>query len=269
MGVLTHYNKTTHTIVKAYNTTIKTYADGSQKIKHSNFSCFKGLGRKKGSGSLTEKDAARHKYRNMQNSKANLIDLVYHNSLISPWEYFVTLTFDPKEVDSLNYAEVSKSLAKWTDNMKHQNPDMSYVLVPELHKSGRVHWHGVFKNVPNWSLSPARSAKTGNLIYQNGVQIFNLDNYSYGHTTVSRIKNQEAVSVYCSKYMTKEMIDLAYKKRYWCSRNLERPTREYAMLDEETLEFYIDKGEVTYQNERSMFIAVDKPTTEVNIIQTR
>lgn len=255
--VETLYNKETHTILKRYNTVIKTYADGSQKIKSSSYSCFKGHSRKNSSsGKLSDNEFLRHKYTNLYNTKSKLIDLVYHNSLISNWEYFVTLTFDPKEVDSLDYQEVSTALAKWTDNMKHQNPGMAYILVPELHKSGRIHWHGVFKNVPNWKLEAARSANTNRLIYKNGSQIFNLTNYKYGHTTVSKIKNQEAVSVYCSKYMTKDMIDLAYKKRYWSSRNLERPTKEYALFDEETLQFYIEKGEITYQNEKSLFLTV-------------
>lgn len=250
-------NSVNHTIVAEYNTVIKTYADGSQRIKSSSYALFKGFSRKKTSGKvLTKEEKERMRYKNLYNSKSKLIDLVYHNSMIQPWEYFVTLTFDPKEVDSLDYHSVSESLAMWTDNMKHQNPDMAYILVPELHKSGRIHWHGVFRNVPNWTLTPARSAKTNRLIYKNGVQIFNLDNYKYGHTTVSKIKNQEAVSVYCSKYMTKDMIDLDYKKRYWSSRNLERPIKQYALLDEESLKFYIDKGEVTYQNAKSVFFEV-------------
>lgn len=255
--VETLYNKETHTILRRYNTVIKTYADGSQKIKSSFYSNFKGHSRKNTRGSkLSDDEWQRVSYKNLYNSKCKLIDLVYHNSMIQPWEYFVTLTFDPKEVDSLDYHEVSEALAKWTDNMKHQNPSMAYILVPELHKSGRIHWHGVFRNVPNWKLEAARSANTNRLIYKNGAQIFNLTNYKYGHTTVSKIKNQEAVSVYCSKYMTKDMIDLAYKKRYWSSRNLERPTKEYALFDEETLQFYIEKGEITYQNEKSLFLTV-------------
>ncbi len=256
--VETLYNKETHTILKRFNTVIKTYADGSQKIKSSSYSCFKGhSGKREGSSKSSEEDLKRLKYKNLYNTKSNLIDLVYHNSMIKPWEYFVTLTFDPKEVDSLDYHKVSEALAKWTNNMKHQNPNMSYILVPELHKSGRIHWHGVFRSVPNWNLAAARSSKTNRLIYKNGVQIFNLTNYKYGHTTVSKIKNQEAVSIYCSKYMTKDMIDLAYKKRYWSSRNLERPTKEYALFDSNTLQFYIKKGKVTYQNDKSTFIESD------------
>lgn len=260
MGVITYKNTSTHTILKAFNTSIKTFADGSKKIKHTKYNRFKGFSRKKGGGECTEEVKERLSYNNSYRTKANLIDLVYHNSLIQPWEYFVTLTFNPEEVDSLNYNVVSEALAKWLDNMKHQNKRMAYVLVPELHKSGRIHWHGLFRNVPNWKLTPARNS-SGKLIYKNGAQIFNLDNYDYGFTTVSKIKNQEAVSVYMSKYMTKELINLNYKKRYWSSRNLERPTVEYAMWNDETLEFYIKKCTVQYENNTALFL-----NEEVNII---
>lgn len=261
MEVSTFYNAKTHTIVKVFNTSIKTFADGSKKIKHTKYSRFKGFSRKKSGGECTQEQKDRLNYNNLYRSRSNLIDLVYHNSLLNAWQYFVTLTFDPKEVDSLNYEVVSRCLAKWLDNMKHQNPNMAYVIVPELHKSGRIHWHGLFRNVPKWTLEPARSPITGRLIKKNGSQIYNLANYKYGFTTVSEIKNQEAVSVYMSKYMTKDLIALNYKKRYWASRNLERPTVEYAMWDDETLEFHIKKGSLMYENSVAIFF-----NEEVNII---
>lgn len=59
---------------------------------------------------------------------------------------------------------------------------MRYLIVPELHKSGRIHFHGVFSDVPNWRLSPAKNSKTGECIYKNGSQVFNLDNYKLGFT---------------------------------------------------------------------------------------
>lgn len=266
MEIIKYYNAPTHDISYGFNTSIKSFADGSKKIKYTKYTRFLGRSPKKSRGKgLTKEEKERFDYNNMYRCKSNLIDLVYHNSLIEPWQYFVTLTFDPKEVDSLDYVKVSEALAKWLDNMKHQNPDMAYVLVPELHESERVHFHGLFKNVPNWKLEPARYAggkSKGQLKYKNGVQIFDLVNYKFGYVEVGHIKSQEAVSVYMSKYMTKELINLNYKKRYWSSRNLERPTVEYANWDEETCNFYIEKGVRTYENANAIFFH-----QEVNIIE--
>ena len=63
-------------------------------------------------------------------------------------------------------------------------------------------------------------------------------------TTVSEIKNAEAVSVYTSKYITKEFIDIPNAKKYWASKSLEKPKIEYAQLEESSLKFYIDSDKI-------------------------
>ena len=255
-----------------YNTSIKTYANGEQKIKYHNYDTCIGLPslRKEGRGSTESKEHSR--YISLLRSKQKIIDLVYHNGLIKPWKYFLTLTFDPERVNSNNYNDVSDALKKWINNMKHQNPQMEYVIVPEPHKSGRIHFHGLFRNVPNWLLTEARNPKTNRLIKKNGVQVFNLNNYKYGYSTVSVVKDLTAVSVYISKYMTKELLNLSYKKRYWSSRSLELPKVEYAMFDEQSFKFYIDSKSVVSEHKiesaskTSIFIKT-APTNnlEVNI----
>lgn len=251
------YNETTHTIAYSYNTTLKTYPNGEQKIKYHTYNNLKGIYRnRKGSGVGSDDY---QKYKNLVKTKQTLIDLAYCNSIVSPWEYFVTLTFDDNKVNANDYKSVTEALSKWLDNMKHQNKNMQYLLAPEPHPtSGRIHFHGIFKNVPKWNLEEAINPHTGRKIKKNGLQIYNLTNYKYGHTTVSKITNQEAVSVYMAKYMTKELIDLAYKKRYWSSKGLLKPTIEYAQMTEDHLKFYIDINRVDefYQNDKTISFTV-------------
>lgn len=244
---ITLENEPTHDIFKMYNTCIKTYANGEQKIKYHSYDILKGkkndnlsTGKK-----LSDDEKTREVFKSLYRSKQNVIDLAYHNSLIEPWEYFVTLEFNSNEIDYKDYDKVSELLAMFLDNLHHQNKDMRYIGAPELHpKSGGIHYHFLMSNVPNLKLEEARSPKTGRIIYKNGSKIYNITNYKHGFTTCSKIKNQEAVSVYIAKYITKNMIDYNYKKRYWCSRNLSRPTLEYAYFDEDNLKFYINKQEV-------------------------
>lgn len=268
MNVLKLKNSETHTILFNYNTTIKTFANGEKEIKHHSYSNNKGFPKQKEQGSKKsfnveklEKSRERQRFKNLYRTKQNIIDLAYHNGLIVPWEYFVTLTFDDKIVNANDYDSVVQALHKWQDNMKHQNPNMRYILAPEPHPtSGRIHFHGIFANVPNWRLNEARNPHTNRLIKKNGLQIYNLENYKYGYTTISKVTNLEAVSVYISKYITKELIDLAYKKRYWCSQGLDRPLIEYAQLDTETLLFHINKDnlknykEVVKENCTSIYL---------------
>lgn len=245
MECIEHYNSPMNEHVFEYNTTLKIFPNGVQKVKHHKYSSTKGLFRGRGVSSKPTTDKKKHE--NLYNAKQRLIDLVYCNSLVSPWEYFVTLTFDPKKVDSYNYQEVVVAMGKWLDNIKHQNRNLKYILVPELHKSGRVHIHGLFKDCPNLRLEDSGKRKNGCIIY-------NITNYKYGFTTVSKIKNQEAVSVYMSKYMTKELINISGRKTYWCSQKLERPKIEYAHLTGDHLKFYIDINEIKdyYENEKTI-----------------
>ena len=68
-----------------------------------------------------------------------------------PWDYFVTFTFNSDKVDRYNFSEVSKKLSKWIDNIKQKYgcKDMGYIIVPEKHKDGAWHFHGLFKNCDN------------------------------------------------------------------------------------------------------------------------
>lgn len=245
MQTISHYNEPMNEHTKEYNTTFKIFPNGEKKIKYHTFSNIKGhyQPRKSGGGISSDKK----KYENLYNAKQRLIDLVYCNSLIEPWEYFVTLTFDPNIVDSFNYNEVVGAMGKWLDNIKHQNKNLKYILVPELHKSGRVHIHGLFKNCPNLKLVDSGKKK-------NGCVIYNIENYRYGFTTISKIKDQAAVSVYMSKYMTKELINISGRKTYWCSQKLERPKIEYAHLTEDGLRFYIDGHKIKdyYRNDKTI-----------------
>ena len=90
---------------------------------------------------------------------------------------------------------------------------MSYILVPEFHKSGRLHFHGLVGNVPKWKLSRAVNAKTGEAMFIDHTAIYNLDDYKLGFTTISKIKSREKVCNYISKYATKDLIDLKSKKK--------------------------------------------------------
>lgn len=269
MGVCLHKSDTSHLSIASYNTTIKTYANGDKNIEFHSYSNSKGFPKQDGKGfnklskEEIEKSREHQRFKNLYRTKQTIIDLAYHNGIIEPWEYFVTLTFDDEKVNAKDYNQVSESLAKWLNNMKHQNPNMRYILAPEPHPtSGRIHFHGIFANVPKWALKKARNPHSGRLIKRNGLQIYNLENYKYGYTTISKVTNLEAVSVYISKYITKELIDLCYKKRYWCSKGLERPTMEYAEFDEETLLFHIDKEKIkerydkTTSNSKSIYLKI-------------
>lgn len=239
-------------VVVEYNTVLKKFSDGTIHLKFTSYSNLKGQSREVvHNGSSTLEELERYNSINVIRRRQSISDLAHENGCIIPWEYFVTLTFDDEFVtDSYSHEKVTKCLTKWLNNQKHQNPGMRYILVPELHKSGRIHFHGVFACVPNWKLEQGRNPNTGKLIYKNGSPIYNLINYKLGFTTVSKVKNLEAVSHYISKYITKELLNLKNKKNVWHSRNLVKPKQTYHLSDRDLIdEFVIDNGfNISYES---------------------
>lgn len=228
-----------------YNCTVKKYKNNSFVLRYNSYSNISGILRDKNRvGSCTTEELERYDYLNMIDVKNRIIDLAKNNG---DWQYFVTLTFDDEKVNGYDYNSITKKLKNWLDVQRRKNPNIAYLMVIELHKSGRYHFHGLFKNVSDWLLSPARNPKTGRLIKIKGSQIYNLKNYKLGFTTVSEVKNQEAVMVYISKYITKDLINLKFKKHYWRSKNLDMPIIDYYHTNLEQIKEYIKQYNVCYE----------------------
>lgn len=229
-----------------YNLRSKLYSNGTIKLLKYSFSNKKGLltnNKHNGSYSIYQLERKTEKY--LKKVRTNIIDLALNND---SWEYFITLTFDDKEVGEYSHDCVIELLRKWIDNQKHQNKNFTYILVPEFHKSGRLHFHGLVSNVPKWKLKESRSSKTNRLIKVNGLQIYNLENYKLGFTTISKVQSQDKVSNYISKYATKDLIKIKNKKRYWYSRNLDKPKQDFLYIDT-SLKEYLSDLKVDYYNE--------------------
>ncbi len=158
-----------------------------------------------------EKKAEHSRYNSFMRTK----NMVYSLARSHVWEWFVTFTFDPLKVDSFDYSEVTKKLSKWLNNARLNCPDMKYIVVPELHKSGRFHFHGLFSGIDDMRLESSGH-------YDNkGNEVYNIGSYKLGFTTATRVNSLEKVVMYISKYITKELCGVtANKKRYWHSKNL-------------------------------------------------
>ena len=132
------------------------------------------------------------------------------------WEWFFTLTFNPSKVDSMDYDAVKKALSFWLNNARKRCPEMKYLLVPELHKSGRIHFHGLFANCASLGFVDSEH------VTKDGQKIYNVGSYKLGFSTATRIVDNARCTKYISKYITKELCNITFgKKRYWASRNLD------------------------------------------------
>lgn len=152
----------------------------------------------------------------IQNSLSRSKNKVYHLARSNSWEWFFTLTFNPDLVDSFDYSEVTAKLSKWLNNLKSRYaPDLKYIFVPEKHKSGRWHFHGLVSNTGNIGFTDSGHRT-------HGIIIYNVGQYRLGFSTATPIQDVQKSVYYITKYFTKDLVSATKgKKRYWASKNLD------------------------------------------------
>ena len=163
---------------------------------------------------------------------------VYDYAKSNEWEWFVTFTFSPDKVNRYDYDECTKYLSKWFNNLKRSSPALSYLVVPEQHKDGAYHFHGLFSGINErqivWTgkyvIKRVRGLRSK--FVRTKEKIYKIGSYKLGWMTATRVREMERVTSYITKYITKDMLNgLHGRKRYWCSRNLVLPLEEVFILD--------------------------------------
>lgn len=179
---------------------------------------------------------AAQEQRSLRSSMGRTVNKVYYLSRSNDWEWFFTLTFNPEVVDSFDYAACTDKLSDWLANMRRKCPDMKYIVVPEQHKSGRWHFHGLFADCDNLGfVDSGKKTKDGDIIY-------NVGKYRLGWSTATRVKDMRRVTQYIGKYITKDLCAVTKgKKRYWCSRNLAQADIEKKYYPPEDLPLLLEQ----------------------------
>ncbi len=143
---------------------------------------------------------------------------IYYLARSNVWEWFVTLTLDPAKMDRYDYKECSAKVRKWFNNLRQRVcKSMYYLIVPERHKDGAWHFHGLLGGCSG--LSFVDSGK----VDSSGNPIYNFENWKYGFSTATRVVDSARASSYICKYISKELCEITSgRQRYWVSNNVER-----------------------------------------------
>ena len=176
------------------------------------------------------------------NSIARARTRVFELAICNDFDYFITLTVNDEKLDRYDLGEYIKKLGQFIrDYRKKYGVNVQYLLIPEKHKDGAWHMHGLIKGIPKEHL---RKNKHGYLDWEEYKKRF-------GYCSIDKIKNQEAVSKYITKYIRKSFdtdrgVSEKESKLYYCSRGLRRPQKK----KEGTLNGYqLDKIPFNYENE--------------------
>ena len=155
---------------------------------------------------------------------------IFEYAICNEWEFFVTLTLDKNKMDRYDLSEYIKKLGQWIRNQRRTGLDLKYLLIPEQHKDGAWHMHGLFngfreQDLREFTLKENIPLYMKNLICE-GRKLYDVPKYreKFGFVSVERVKNQMAISKYITKYVSKALrYDLdreKEKKLYYVSRGL-------------------------------------------------
>lgn len=159
---------------------------------------------------------------------------IYEIAACNPWTWFFTGTLDGEKCDRNDLNATFKRLSQYIrDYRKQQEGEkIAYMIVPEQHKDGAWHFHGLLQGVSEKELHkftldekiPQRIRKT----IENGTDVFTWYGYQtrFGWATLTRVRSHEAVSKYITKYVTKELQNAAQGSGahlYYASRGLKKP----------------------------------------------
>lgn len=148
-------------------------------------------------------------FNNLVRAKTNISNLI----LCNDFTYFITLTFNNKH-DRNNLSSLRNKINnKLRKLRKINNLDFKFLFIPEKHKNGAWHFHGVIDN----------SFKS--FIYKNKNGFFNCSIFDYfGFNSVSIINDKDRVSSYITKYICKNFTKrLKNEHLYYASKNLKKP----------------------------------------------
>lgn len=176
-------------------------------------------------------------------------------ALSNDFRYFVTFTLNAERVDRYDVRAITKKLNAWLDNRVRRD-GLAYVLVPERHKDGALHFHGLVnaalpvtdsgtidrgKGKPQ---RPRSEAERKRWLAAGGHIVYNLPAWTLGFSTAIALYGERRAAVgYVTKYIAKQIgADGSPGKIggrwYYSGGALRRPAVTYCDIDSRSFDAY-------------------------------
>lgn len=184
--------------------------------------------------------------RSVRRAKAKVSALARANV----FSHFVTLTFSPEKVDRYDDQLVLRKVNNWLRNSVSRD-GLCYVLVPERHKDGAIHFHGfvndslsfvdsgtVIRSSGGRPTRPSSEAERTRILGEGGHVVFNIPEWTMGFSTAIRLYGEYSSAVgYVCKYIGKSVSgDAGMPERiggrwYYSGGALSRPSPVLSQVD--------------------------------------
>jgi hypothetical protein len=159
---------------------------------------------------------------------------VLHMAMLNPFAHFITWTLNAAKIDRYSPEEVSRNLKKFLQNCV-QRYGLTYLIIPEHHKDGAIHMHGLISG--NMTM-----IDSGKRWLADGRTIYNMPQWKYGWTTAIPTQGDpQRIAHYITKYITKAGGKIFGNYYYAGGRDLIREA-EVMYYDVDYDEFPADKA---------------------------
>lgn len=190
----------------------------------------------------------------LESSISRSKSIIYEYALCNDFDYFVTFTLNSKKYDRENLSVFIKDLGQYIRNYRRKyNKDIQYLFIPEKHKDGAWHMHGLIKGLDSSSLVELTiDMKLPYTILnelKKGNKIYDWIDYSqrFGYCTLSPVRDIESCAKYVMKYISKDLaknIDIN-NKCYYVSRGLKKAE----VIKKGTLDKFLSSEYWSYSND--------------------
>nr|WP_326171392.1 hypothetical protein [uncultured Oscillibacter sp.] len=146
---------------------------------------------------------------------------VLQYALCNEWDYYVTITVDPKRFDRWDLDVIWEYLCRFFRFYSRNYSRLSYLLVPERHKDGAWHFHGFLAGVLDSHLFPFVPGLHPQKLIDAGYVNFPALGQVIGYVSLGKIQDPVKAGFYVTKYITKEHAhDDFYQHLYYHSQGL-------------------------------------------------
>lgn len=216
--------------------------------------------------------------RAMRRARAQVRDI----ALCNGFRWFVTLTLDQAKVDRYDMSAITRKLNVWLDNAVRRR-GLRYVLVPERHKDGAIHFHGFFSDAlevidsgtmtgPGWKRPRKPRSERDRVAWlaEGKRVVYNLPGWTLGFTTALEVYGDYQAAVgYVCKYIGKQG-EKPGGRWYYSGGDLRRPEVSYAALSVRDVEnlhgsytFRVDEAGIGMAVWRGRVEAMENPVDKL------
>jgi hypothetical protein len=139
---------------------------------------------------------------------------IFELAMCNEFTYFCTFTQDQEKRNRFDLAEFRKDFAQLVRNLnRDRQPDskIKYLLIPEQHKNGAWHMHGLLMGLTDGDLRKFELSEKLPLSIKKqlrkGEAVYDWTRYrkAFGYFTCTEIKDRTACSKYITKYISKDL----------------------------------------------------------------